>query len=366
LASVVSACPPKKQGGTERVAYYQAKHLAKQGIEIIFVGAVGTKKNFSEELVLEGEDKNSILDFVEIVEIGGGTQLGSAEDAVSLDKSQTEGSRKLRMEMVNLARAQKLMIERKDEYEVVLNNMRGEAVFLPLAERLGKRLVNVMHLNIFSQLAELFSFYNTDIITIANHQRKAFPNLNHLATIFNPVNTDVYEFNSSAEDYALVMGTIGRHKNQKDAILACREADMRLVLAGKIRDKDYFEKEIKPFIDDKEVAYYGELGFEKKLELYQKAKVFLFPISWQEPFGLVVIEALACGTPVIAYPHGGPAEIVEDGRTGFLVENLEQMAEKIKKINTIKRENCRQSVKERFDVKIIGRQYFQALERLLL
>lgn len=361
LGSVVSPCPPKKQGGTEKVAYYQAKHLAKKGLKIIFVGAVGTKQNFSEELEFEKENAKQILVNIEFVEIGGGTQFGFAEDALKLDPSRVEASRKLRLEMANLAKVQTLMIKRQKEYEFVLNNMRGEAVFLPLAQELKKRFVCVMHLNLFPELAELFSDYQTPVITIANHQKKQFPGLNYLSTINNPVNPDVFKFKLTPKNYALMMSTIGYHKNQEDAIIACKKAEIPLVLAGKIRDKDYFEKSIKPFVDGRNVIYYGEMDFMKKLKLYQEAKVFLFPIKWQEPFGLVVIEALSCGVPVIAYPHGGPAEIVKDGKTGFLVNSPEEMATKIKQIDSIKRENCRKDVEENYSDKVIGEQYYQAL-----
>ncbi len=364
LGSVVSPCPPAMQGGTERVAYYQAKQLAKRGMEIIFVGARGTVQNFKDQLLLEGESLK-ILENIEFVEIGGGTGFGNQKDAIKIDLSQMEASRKLRTEMVNLAKVQSLLIERKDEYDLVLNNMRGEATFFPLANLLGKKLINVLHLNLFPELAEIAAHYNIGLISISNSQREGFENLNFIATIYNPVNTKIFKFNDKPKDYALMMATIGYHKNQKDAILACKKAGIKLIIAGKIRDKDYFENEIKPFIDGKNVVYHGELQFEEKLKLYQNAKVFLFPIKWKEPFGLVLIEALSCGTPAIAYPHGGPKEIVKDGETGFLVNSPEEMAEKILQIEKIDRKACRNDAMQRFDDEVIGKQYFKVLNRLI-
>lgn len=365
LGSVVAPCPPKKQGGTERVAYVQAKELAKRGKQLLFVGAVGTQGNFSDQLALDNEEKDSILGNIEFIEIGGGTQFGNASDAMKIDPSTVEASRNLRVEMANLAKVQQLMIERRDEYSVILNNMRGEAVFLPLAKMLNKSLLNVMHLNIFPQLADTFSTYKTRVITISDAQRIGFENLTYAQTIPNPVNINTFTFNPLPKEYALMLSTVGYHKNQKDAILACQNAQIPLVLAGKIRDKEYFEQEIKPYIDDKLVIYHGELAFAEKLKLYQEAKVFLFPILWQEPFGLVLIESLACGTPVIAYPHGGPKEIIEDGVTGFLVDNAEQMAEKITKIDTIRREDCRKAAEERFSEESIGQKYYDVLVKNL-
>ncbi len=366
LGSVVSPCPPLKHGGTERVAYYQAKHLAKKGLKIIFVGAIGTKKNFYQQLDFEKEEKKQLLlGNIEFIEIGGGTQFGNAKDSIKSNPIQEEASRKLRIEMLNLAEVQKLIIEKKDEYNMILNNMRGEAIFFSLIKLLKKRFINVCHLNIFPKLASFFAEYEVEIITISDNQRKDFPNLKYLSTIYNPISTKIFAFNPKPKNYALMISTIGYHKNQKDAILACQKADIPLVLAGKIRDQDYFEKEIKPYIDDKNVIYYSELGFEEKLKLYQEAKMFLFPILWQEPFGLVCIEALSCGTPVIAYPNGGPKEIVKDKINGFLVKNFNEMAKKIKEIDKINRLICRKDCQSRFDENIIGNKYFDVLSKLI-
>lgn len=362
LGSIVSPCPPKKQGGTERVAYYQAKQLAKRGISIIFVCAKGSKENFIDQLKFEQESEiNQILNNVEFVEIGGGTGFGNQEDAIKLDPSTIEASRKLRIEMINLAQVQKIMIDRKDEYDLILNNMRGEAVFLPLATLLGKKIINVMHLNLFPELAEIFLQYKTPIITISNAQKETFPDLNYLATIYNPINIKTFAFNPIPKNYALMVSTVGIHKNQKDAIIACQKANMPLIIAGKIRDQDYFNKEIKPFVDGINVIYHGELDFEEKLKLYQEAKAFLFPIKWQEPFGLVVIEALCCGTPVIAYPNGGPKEIIVNNINGYLVNNSDEMADKIGRIDQIKRDECRRDIEKRFSEDVIGDQYYKVI-----
>lgn len=243
--------------------------------------------------------------------------------------------------------------------------MRGESIFLPLAKILEKEVISVMHLNIFEELADLFEKFDTKIVTIADHQKSSFPNLNYLATISNPVNADAFKFSGEPKNYALFISTVGTHKNQKDAILACKKASIPLIMGGKIRDVEYFEKEIKPLIDGKNVIYAGELSFNEKLKLYQEAKVFLFPILWQEPFGLVVIEALSCGTPVIAYPNGGPSEIIKDGVNGFLVNSADEMADKIKLIDEISRKTCRAAAEERFGESAIGQRYFEAISTLL-
>lgn len=362
LGSIAAPCPPKKQGGTERVAYYQAKQLAKNGIPSVFIGGVGTTKNFLDELKMEGENVEDIFHQIDFVEIGGGTQYGTAEDAQDHDPSLVEASRNMRRELVFMALVQQYMYDKKSEYDVVLNNLRGASPLLQTAHTLGKTWINVMHLNIFPELADLFKKYRAKIITIADHQRKEFPDLDYLATVYNPIDTSTFQFNETPNDYALMLGTIGYHKNQKDAILAAKKARIPLILAGKIRDQDYFDNEIKPHIENDKVQYIGELNFETKMRLYKEASVFLFPIKWQEPFGLVVIEALACGTPVIAYPHGGPTEIVQNGKNGYLVNSVDEMAIKIKEISQISRKYCRDDVKRRFDEDVIGKKYVDVVK----
>jgi len=365
LGSVVAACPPKKQGGTERVAYYQAKQLALHNLDVIFVGGFGTESNFREELDNEGSDGEKILSHFAFIEIGGGTQFGNAENAKAIDPSYAEASRRMRMENINLAYVQQILFDYKDQYSVVLNNLRGATTLIQTADILKKRWINVMHLNMFDELAEFYQKYHTGIISIARHQKEAYPDLNHVATIYNPIHTRSFEFNNNPKGYALMLGTIGLHKNQKDAILASQKAGIPLVLAGKIRDSEYFLNEIKPHIDGDSIQYVGELNFEEKMRLYREASVFLFPVKWSEPFGLVAIEALACGTPVIAYPNGGPSEIVRDGYNGFLVKNTDEMALRIQEIGSIKREDCRNDVEERFDEVTVGNQYFEALKKVM-
>jgi glycosyltransferase involved in cell wall biosynthesis len=220
-----------------------------------------------------------------------------------------------------------------------------------------------MHLNLFTELAQVFQTYNTGIITISNAQKFFFPTLNYLATVYNCVDTEKYAFNPDPTDYLLMMGTIGRHKNQGEAIAVAKELGMKLVLAGKIRDQDYFE-EIKKDIDGEQIKWIGEIGFEEKLKLYQNAKAFLFPILWEEPFGLVLIEAMSCGTPVVAFNHGAISEVVSDGLTGFVVENHSQMVEAVKKIDLIDRANCRKRVVGNFTIQKMVNDYEQALLKL--
>lgn len=352
LGSVALPVPPKSQGGTEWIAYYQANGLAEKGHSILLIAAKGTKEHFENTSV-------------EVIEVGGGDVVtGSSHERV-FDPTITEGSRKLRLEMTYLTRAMQILLERKNDYDAILNNMRGEAVFLPVAKLIGKPFVNVMHLNLFDELANLFHLYKTNVITISNAQRTMFPNLSYLSTIYNGVDTKQFAFAAFPKEYLLMVGSIGRHKNQRSAIQVAKKLGMKLVLAGKIRDQDYFE-ELKKDIDGKQILHFGELSFLEKVKLYQEAKAFLFPILWEEPFGLVMIEAMSCGTPVVAFNHGAVSEVVIDGKTGFVVENEEQMVEAVKKIAQIDRSFCRKHVEKHFTIQKMIAEYEAALQKVSL
>ena len=370
LGSVALPVPPVFQGGTEWVAFHQAKGLADLGHEVMLFAAQGSAKGKYQ-----------------LIEIGYGDRREDLEV-----RSFIESSRLLRKENIHLAQVITELIRRKNDYDVILNNMRGEAVFLPIAKLLDKPFVNVMHLPVFAQLAGIFRSYNTPIITISNAQRLEFPDLYYLATVYNCVDTKSYAFQDKSGDYLLMMGTIGRHKNQGSAVAVAKKLGMKLVLAGKIRDNDYFQ-ELKKDIDGKQIIWSGELDFESKLRLYQNAKAFIFPILWPEPFGLVMIEAMACGTPVVAFGNGAIPEVVRDGVTGFVIEdnikhityNIKQetntsnqliiktageegLEEAVKRINNMSeenyqvlRQNCRKHAEDNFTIEKMVKAYEAAL-----
>src|SRR3989344_927904 len=347
LGSIALPVPPPFQGGTEWIAYHQAIGLSQKSHEVLLLAAKDTSKNFKDSKV-------------KVIEVGGGDVVVGSSREKKIDSQLIESSRKLRLEIVYLAEASQKLIEHKNEYDLILNNMRGEGIFLPIAKILNKPFVNVMHLNLFGELAEIFKSFNTHVITISNAQRKEFPDLNYLTTVSNCVDIDKYTFNSTPENYLLMVGTIGRHKNQGEAIAVAKELDLKLILAGKIRDQDYFE-ELKKDIDGEQIKWVGEISFAEKLKLYQNAKAFIFPINWEEPFGLVMIEAMSCGTPVVAFNRGAVTEVVRDGLTGYVVDNHSQMVEAVRKIDSIDRRACRRYVEENFTVEKMIDSYEHAL-----
>lgn len=327
LGSVVLPVPPKAQGGTEWIAYYQTKGLVKRGHQVTLFAPEGSHTN------------------AELVTVGKGNMFSYPFDPI-----QMESSRKLRLEMSYLTILLQRLKENNNKFDIILNNIRGgESLLLPFAQMLKKPLISVLHLPIFEELVDIFRQFNASLITISNSQRKNFPDLNYVATVYNGVDVNKFTFNENPRDYLLMVGTIGQHKNQGAAIRVAKALGIKLILAGRIRDQDYFD-ELKQNIDGEQIVWKETLEFDEKVKLYQKAHAFLFPIFWEEPFGLVMIESMSCGTPVIGFGNGAVPEVVVDGQTGFIINNEDEMVEAVRKIDSIDRKRCRQHVEANFTI----------------
>lgn len=336
LGSVTSIIPPEGQAAIERLAYWQALGLARRGHDVLLFAPLGSRVP---------HEKVSLVDVARTALLTGVGKEGSSEE-----ERRFGASYKLRLEIANLAHVLDGLLLHKDEFDIILNNLRGEAVLLPVAKALGKPIYHVMHLPIFPELAELFKKYHTHLISISNAQRSANTDLSYAGTVYNAVDTNEFTFSAEAGEYLLYLGSIGRNKNPKDAVLAAKGAGIPMKIGGRIKDQAYYEAEIAPLIDGRLVQWVGEQHPETIVALYQHARALLFPTLWEEPFGLVMIEALSCGTPVIAYPHGAVPEVIEDGKNGFLVGSVNEMIEKIRVIDRIDRAACRASVEEKFTV----------------
>lgn len=357
LGSVALPVPPPMQGGTERIAYYQAKGLSERGHAVTLVAAQGSSGN-------EG---------YAVVEIGGGDTVvgtkivqGKAQPLGSTEQPGEflESSRNLRKEAVYLAQVSAYLLEHGAEFDVILNNMRaGESLFMPIVKRIGKTMLNVMHLPLFEQLVNEFKQQHQPVITISNAQRNDYPDLNYVGTVYNCVDVSLYKPGNVANPpYLLMMGSVAPHKNQKTGIDIAKSVGMPIILAGKISNPTYYSTVIAPLIDGKEARHIGEIGLEEKVTLYQGATALLFPVLWDEPFGLVMIEAMACGTPVVAYNRGAVPEVVVDGKTGFIVDTQAHMVEAVKKIGSIDRNSCVSHIKKNFTVE----KMIDSLEKILL
>src|SRR5215216_6543751 len=201
-------------------------------------------------------------------------------------------------------------------------------------------------------------------VALSRYQAEQAPDeLDVVAVIGNPIVVDDFPFRAEKDDYLLWIGRINPDKGPNRAIAAALEAGVPLVLGGPVQpgQEEFFASEVEPHIDDDRVRYVGEVG-EEKLDLYAGARAFLMPIRWPEPFGLVMTEAMACGTPVIAFPEGSAPELVVEGKTGFIVGDEHEMATAIGRVGEIDPARCRESMRERFDVKAVAEAYERAYE----
>jgi glycosyltransferase involved in cell wall biosynthesis len=197
------------------------------------------------------------------------------------------------------------------------------------------------------------------LVAISNSQRQQAPNLNWSGVVHNAIDVSSYPYREDKDDFVLFLGRCNPEKGVHLAIDAARAAGRRLVLAAKINEEpeqDYFDAEVRPRLGS-DVEHVGEADAEEKRRLMAAAYCFVFPIQWEEPFGLVMIEAMACGTPVVALDRGAVPEVVADGVTGLIRAETDQLPEAIKEAGRLSPADCREHVERNFDLKIMTAGY---------
>jgi glycosyltransferase involved in cell wall biosynthesis len=203
---------------------------------------------------------------------------------------------------------------------------------------------------------------------ISESQRRSYPKLNYVPTVHNSINLDSYRSKIEKSDFLVFLSRISPEKGVHIAIKVAKRAGEKLVMAGKIddgEDREYFETQIAPQIDGQQICYLGEVTEEQKRQLMGEAKCLLFPIQWPEPFGLVMLEAMASGTPVVALRNGSVAEVVVDGKTGFVVESWDEMVDSLKHLSEIDPRDCRKHVEENFSPEKMVNGYLKNYEIIL-
>ena len=202
---------------------------------------------------------------------------------------------------------------------------------------------------------------------ISDYQRRCFGDINIVSTIYNAIDLHQYSYSDKKGDYLLFVGRMNPEKGAHLAVEVANRLDEKLVLVTKMVEPPeirYFEERVKPLIGDK-IEVLGQIDVPTKADLYKNAKCTLFPIEWPEPFGLVMIESMATGTPVIAFQDGAVPEIVVHGENGFIVHTVEQMIEKVPLIHEIEPEDCRRYVEERFSVRTMIEAYEKTYEKII-
>ncbi len=201
----------------------------------------------------------------------------------------------------------------------------------------------------YKELFELFASDNQKFLSISDNQRRDAPDLPYLATAYNGTDISMFNFSETHDDYLLFVGRVNQEKGVKEAIQVAKESGHKLFIIGPthVANKDYFDRYIKPELNQ-DILYLGRMDQDQLTTYYQKAKALLTPVQWEEPFGLTTVEAMACGTPVISLRRGAAPEIIEDGKSGYVVDSVSEMVEAVANIDKIKRKDCRKRVEDVF------------------
>lgn len=271
------------------------------------------------------------------------------------------------------------LFKRTEEFDIIHAHLSIVTDYISLLGSLffPKKFIYTIHFTSPSlkgykdRMAVLNEYKNANYVSISNSARQGYEHLKWIDTVYNGIEMDQFTFQPHPQDYFAWLGKFNPDKGTKEAILAAKKAGVKLILAGTIdlqkpRFKEYYEKEVKPLTDGKQIIYIGEKGGKEKDEFLGNAKGFLNPIIWEEPFGLVSVEAMATGTPVISFKRGALKETVKDGKTGYLVETLNQMVEKIKTIEAIDRKTCRKWVEDNFSAKRMVEKYEKLYQKLVV
>lgn len=255
------------------------------------------------------------------------------------------------------------LMEKAGEFDIIHNNFD----FLPLtySHLIKTPVITTIHGFSSQQIVPVYKKYNdtNNYVSISNSDRS--PELNYLATVYNGLNTDEFEFNEQPQDYLLYFGRIHPDKGTAEAIEIAKKSKRKLLIAGIIQDERYFKEQIEPQLNDDEVAYIGSAGPEKRSALLGNAIGLLHPISFAEPFGLSVAESMLCGTPVIAFNKGSMPELIKDNETGFLVKNIDEAADVVDELKNINRKTCLDWASSQFSTQKMADDYLRLYQEIL-
>jgi len=248
-------------------------------------------------------------------------------------------------EMLNLAAA----VERGTEFDII----HYEAAYYPMSlafTRLSPTpIVQTLHHSPSPAEIKLWSQYpDAPFVAISNEQARLLTGVKVVATVLHGIDTDNFRFRENPDDYLLFLGRFTEGKGVLQAIELAKRVGMRLILAA--AEEDYYREKIAPHVDGRHIVYYGEADFAAKVALYGGARALLYPIQAREPFGLVLAEAMACGTPVAALDRGAVREVVDDGVTGIVYRDLEEMANELPRVFALNRRRVRDHAVARFGV----------------
>jgi glycosyltransferase involved in cell wall biosynthesis len=335
VAPLYESVPPKGYGGTERVVSYLTEELVRQGHQVT--------------LFASGDS------------VTHAHLVAPCQHALRLDQQYRDH---LAPHVVMLEH----LFRDAAAFDIIHSHL--DYLSFPLASRHLTPTLTTLHGRL--DLPELVSIYQTfpmmPVVSISQDQRTPLPWLNWQGTVYHGLPENLYAFQEGSGSYLAFLGRIAPEKRVDQAIAIAKQAGIPLKIAAKVDqvDRAYFEASIQPLLQDPLVDYIGEIGDHEKNAFLGGAAALLFPINWPEPFGLVMIEALACGTPVIAYRRGSVPEVIEDGVTGYIVDSVEEAVQAVPRALALSRRRCRQVFDTRFSACRMAQDYLRIYQGLLI
>jgi len=328
LAPVAWRTPPRHYGPWEQVASNIAEGLIKLGVEVT--------------LFATGDS------------ITAGKLEAICEQGYEEDRTQDAKV----LECLHISN----LMERAEEFDIIHNNFD----FLPLTYTglIKTPVITTIHGFSSPRIIPVYKKYNArgHYVSISNADRSA--ELEYIATVYNGLDTKDFRFTEKPEDYLVYFGRIHHDKGAAEAIQIAKKANKRLLIAGIIQDENYWKEKVEPFLDD-QIQYIGHAGPEKRNELLGNAQALLHPINFAEPFGMSVAEAMLCGTPVIAFNKGSMPELIQNQRTGFLVNTVDEAVDAIVQLGSINRKDCFEWANSQFSKEKMADDYFKLYQQIL-
>ncbi len=255
------------------------------------------------------------------------------------------------------------LFERAAEFDLIHNHYD----FLPLtySRLVSTPMVTTIHGFSSPLIVPVYKKYNTNTHYVSISEANRHPDLEYIATVYNGIDTDKFSYQEHPKDYLLFFGRIHPEKGTRQAIELAKSCGKKLVIAGLIQDRDYFNEQVLPFIDNETVVYAGNCGAPERDKLLGNALALLHLVLFDEPFGLSVAEAMCCGTPVIAFKRGSMPELILPGKTGYLVNTIEEAQAAVLQIDSINRIDCRQWAVTMFSKERMTEGYLGVYEKIL-
>jgi glycosyltransferase involved in cell wall biosynthesis len=333
IAPLIESVPPQTYGGTERVVSYLTEALVALGHDVT--------------LYASGDSKTAAR------------LVPGCERSLRLDR------RRPHPDTWHLMMIDQVFADAK-QYDVM--HFHTDMLHLPLARQHRGHCVTTMHGRLdLPELAALFRrFADHPLVSISDYQRRPLPWANWRATVYHGLPADLYRFQPKPQDYFAFVGRLSPEKRVDRAIeiaLAC-DAPIRIGAKVDAADREYFEVHVRPLLGNSLVDYVGEISDADKNDFIGNSRALLFPIDWPEPFGIVMIEAFACGTPVIAYAAGSVPEVMQDAVTGFVVGDQQEAIAAARNIDAIDRRQCRAAFEQRFTAEAMARRYLDVYANL--